>query len=796
MATRILGPTGSRRRRRFLVLGPIVLVFALLLPTLVFASAVPPPGAPNDPTFEFDGNLLTELSQPGVLDWANPGNVAAHSAVITNATRTAAGSCTGSSTIPANFTLGGPNSVGQGLLVCDGTISKQTPNDANGFTQGQHEDEGENPINWVVKAVSSPKKTDLSEVYIYGKVFDSPFDADLLANNLMFIFDAGRLDTNGDFHVDFEMNQAAQTDCGDTNVDTVCQPRTVNDVLVSYDSVGGTAAPLATVFLWKTELDVGESCESSQGDINSPTLGGCYVLLDSPPAVGGFQAAQGAFNTTEIDAAPWKAVVCDPTSIESSQQCTLRSKIPAGGNMEGYIDIEGFVDNFDLCPGFGQISAKSRSSSGINASLQDTTGALPVDASICGSIIVEKLDGNGDPLPGASFTFDPDPLDRDGTAEIADGGTGDAADGDNGYVCVDDALFGSYDITETGVPAGYFGDTDTETINVTDPSTCAERLDEDGVPLDPADVDASFENLKGSIIIEKVAGDGTTLIPGAEFTITPSPVTGEDSLDVLDGDANDQADDSDGRICIDNVFIVDNAATDYDIVEKTPPPGWFGDGDTQTVTVGSPSTCADRLAEDPIVSDTEFVNLKGSIIIRKEAKNANTADAHDLFGGATFSISPNPLTGAAPPLSVTDDTANNTLDVDQFGGAGLICIDGVANLGGGSYSITETNSNNAAYKKDDDTVSVSVSSASTCSGRGTSATPDALFENIPLSKITVTFESLAGAGVTKAKIACPPEAADPTPDATPNAFDDTSESFTDLVPTSPATYNCTVEIDP
>ena len=381
-------------------------------------------------------------------------------------------------------------------------------------------------------------------------------------------------------------------------------------------------------------------------------------------------------------------------------------------------------------------------------------------------------------------------------AEIADGGTLDAADADNGFVCVDDALFGDYDITETGVPAGYFGDADTETVSVTNPSTCAERLDEDGVPLDPADVDASFENLKGSIIIEKVDGDGT-LIPGAEFTLTPSPVTGEGSLDVLDGDANDQADDSDGRICIDDVFIIDNTDTEYTIVEKTPPPGWFGDDDEQTVTVSSPSTCADHLDDTPIVPDTEFVNEKGSIIIRKEAKNANTLDQHDLFGGATFRISPNPLTGAAmSTLDVTDDTAGNAMDVDQFGGAGLICIDDVVNLAGGSFSITETNSNNAAYKKDDSTESVTVSAASSCTGRGTSDDPDALFENIPLSKITVTFESLAGAGVTKAKIACPPEAADPTPDGTPDAFDDTSESFTDLVPTSPATYNCTVEIDP
>src|SRR4029450_5872675 len=90
------------------------------------------------------------------------------------------------------------------------------------------------------------------------------------------------------------------------------------------------------------------------------------------------------------DAAPWKAVVCDPTSIESSQQCTIRSKIPAGGNMEGYIDISGFIPNFDLCPGFGQVSAKSRSSSGINASLQDTSGALGVNASVCRSLLIRE----------------------------------------------------------------------------------------------------------------------------------------------------------------------------------------------------------------------------------------------------------------------------------------------------------------------------------------------------------------------------------------------------------------------
>jgi hypothetical protein len=75
--------------------------------------------------------------------------------------------------------------------------------------------------------------------------------------------------------------------------------------------------------------------------------------------------------------------------------------------MEGYIDITGFVPDFSLCPGFGQLSAKSRSSSGINASLQDTTGALPINASICGSILIHKEDGANNPLAGAEFTISP-----------------------------------------------------------------------------------------------------------------------------------------------------------------------------------------------------------------------------------------------------------------------------------------------------------------------------------------------------------------------------------------------------
>jgi hypothetical protein len=65
------------------------------------------------------------------------------------------------------------------------------------------------------------------------------------------------------------------------------------------------------------------------------------------------------------------------------------------------------------------------------------------------------------------------------------------------------------------------------------------------------------------------------------------------------------------------------------------------------------------------------------------------------------------------------------------------------------------------------------------------------FGNTPLSTITVSFTSQV-AGGTAAQISCTGLTATP-PDGTPSAFDDTSESFQDLLP---GTYTCTVVIDP
>ncbi len=840
--TRIVGPSGSRRRKRWTLFGPLVIAIALIVPTIVWASALPPNpsggGSSSTNKFEFDGNLRVQTSQPGNLDWApylSPDS-GSDQAVINGVTRSIpsgnnTSSCAGgpgsSLYVPADpnvtpnpplapFTLGN-GSVGQGVIVCDGTISKQTPDDTNGYVQGGHEDQGENPVLWNIAKASSPKKTDLSEVYVYGMVFDSPFDADTQHNNLLMVFDAGRLDTNGDFHVDFEMNQKAITNCGDSghgSETTVCQPRTAGDILVSYDSSGGGTPPVATVFEWQHPPTSGP-CASSQGTDAAPTDGGCYVLRANPPQADGFQAAQGVFNSAEIPAAPWRAVVCDPTSIQSSPQCTIRDVVPANGNMEGYIDITGFLPNFSLCPGFGEITARSRSSSGINASLQDTTGSIPVNASVCGSLIIKKTNEAGALVPGAGYTVTPGVTDRTGTTVVADGDTADHSDANNGLVCLDNVLFGSYSVAETTVPAGYFGDPSSQTFNVTNASTCADRLNADGSLKTGESADVTFTNKLGSILIKKLGrlANGTTpLLGGATFQIAPDSRLGAASGTTVLVSDNGTADTThladvsaaNGVICVDGVRNL-GPGSDYTVTESSPPSGWFADTTSVNVPVHSASKCSDRLNADGTIKnggspDATFTNVKGSLLIRKEAKDHSctaagfrgttaapdcVASGFALFGGATFTITPSP-TSAAASLDVTDGQAGPPIDANST--AGLICIDNVADPGAGGYSIVETNANNVNYTKDGSTKSVTQASISKtlCSARVTTAgSEDAKFTNTPLSQLEVIFTSSAGPGVTAATIN------DCQGGATQTAFSDST--FGSL---PPGTYTCTIVIDP
>jgi hypothetical protein len=152
----------------------------------------------------------------------------------------------------------------------------------------------------------------------------------------------------------------------------------------------------------------------------------------------------------------------------------------------------------------------------------------------------------------------------------------------------------------------------------------------------------------------------------------------------------------------------------------------------------------------------------GAIKISKTSTKGNAP-----LAGATFAI-----TSGGTPIAGSPFTTGND---------GTVCVD---HLAFGTYSVQETAAP-PGYAIDDTTAhDVSVSANSTC-GDGNEATFAA--SDTPLSKITVSFQSLAGPGVTSATVQCTGDSsASPLPEDTPKVLNNLP----------PGTYSCTVVVDP
>jgi hypothetical protein len=253
------------------------------------------------------------------------------------------------------------------------------------------------------------------------------------------------------------------------------------------------------------------TCATSSAGIGVPP--GCYVLQTAPAqGPNGEPSAFALFNSTEINSPPWQSVGCDPVTGDNKQGCKLRTKMPAGGDMEAYVDLTAFIPNFNPCPGFGQVNPKSRSSSGISASLQDDAGAIPFNVSICKSLLIRKeakdasTAATNDLLGGATFTITPNPVTGTGSLDVTDNGTGD----DNstaGLVCLKASADGPFSISEKTAPANYLKDTSTKTNVAAANSDCSTRATTAGSE------DAKFVNTPLSSIEVKftsLAGAGKT----------------------------------------------------------------------------------------------------------------------------------------------------------------------------------------------------------------------------------------------------------------------------------------------
>jgi len=183
-------------------------------------------------------------------------------------------------------------------------------------------------------------------------------------------------------------------------------------------------------------------------------------------------------------------------------------------------------------------------------------------------------------------------------------------------------------------------------------------------------------------------------------------------------------------------------------------------GSTVSTDLSTRKVTIDLKAEDTI--DCTYTNTlqQGAIKIHK----TTSKDGGDL-AGAEFDI-----------RKASDDSlvAHVTTDSD-----GLACQDGLLF---GDYKVKETAAP-SGYAIDDATEhTVTVDNAATC---GSGNEESISFSDTPLSKITVSFESLAAGDPTSATIDCG-SGVEPLPEATPKVLDDLP----------PGTYTCTVVVDP
>ena len=299
-----------------------------------------------------------------------------------------------------------------------------------------------------------------------------------------------------------------------------------------------------------------------------------------------------------------------------------------------------------------------------------------------GSLAWEKRATDTNPvlLAGATFAISPNPLTGVGTLTVLDGGVYDADGLANGVLQVNNVLLSTYTITETIAPPGYALD-DVASRSLTVSSGTLNAVIGVQGSDQPGNTNASdFHNRLGSLAWEKRATDtNPVLLGGATFAINPNPQTGVGTLTVVDGGLYDADGLANGVLQVNNVLL-----GTYTITETVAPPGFAIDN------VASRSLTVSSLVLNAVIGvqgsdqpgDTnasDFHNqLSSSLAWEKRATDTNPV----LLAGATFEISPDPLTGVGT-LIVVD---GGVYDVDGLANGVLQ----VANVLPGTYTITET----------------------------------------------------------------------------------------------------------
>jgi Prealbumin-like fold domain len=482
MTERILGPTDSRRRRRFLLV-PFAALAALVL---VMAASGGPVGTAAG--FEDDdGNLAPQA--PINFDW--------NSFAPTTWTGT------------APFRQSAKTTAGWSFV---GLEDAQATNSDTGFAGGTKQDDA----CATVGGSKAPNKDDLKRIYLSTKTVSGHVFLELAWVRIP------QNTTSASAHVGFEFNKS-QTACGPASDGLVT--RTAGDMLIVYDFEGGSATPVLTLRRWVTSgaCEVGSSSPPCWGPATNLTAGGFAEgavnvgtqVTDNIAPSPGEQLNDSEFGEAGVDLTA--AGVFGVNQCESFGKAYAVSRSSGNSAQAAMKDLVGPA-NFILS-NCGQVKIIKRTiPRGVNQ-----------DFSFTSTLAGGEILCTPDTTP-ALFTLNDD----------AGVDTVPPAAGGNTELCANVPI-GSYTVTEGADPAGFVfvSVTCTDPDNGTTTSGKVATIDLDANEL----VTCIYTNQQqlGAIKITKTAknktlGSGDQPHAGVTFTIDSTDVvTGADGTACLDG---------------------------------------------------------------------------------------------------------------------------------------------------------------------------------------------------------------------------------------------------------------------
>jgi hypothetical protein len=403
------------------------------------APAAPPsmPSAPKSTPKPTSKPSVTPAKTPAKTPAITPAlkNAAAGAIVAAPVTKKASVSLTSALAPLVVPCVGGPGTVVGGFEI-DGNLCTNVPGNLDWDTVGMTTDdgfgdhttftggtsEGDNPAGWSLGTTSPNGKTDIGQVWAYSQsVAGTVYGYFALTNDST---------SGGTSQYDVEYNQAGPNGNG-------MPVRTPGDLLFRFSSTGSQPIVFTDAKKWTLQ--------------SSPSWSGASCF-----AVTGTNAG-------------WCTV---PIPMGVFAQATSTD----GTFFEGAINISLLFGAGNCTGNFGSVDIRSvTGNSFYSSALKDYVTPLSVNTpSTCGTLIINKADGGGAPLAGATFSVspNPDPTKNPATPySITDNGAGDS-DPAPGVIKISPVTPGvAYTVTETAAPPGYLLDNPSGTS--TNPQTVA-----------------------------------------------------------------------------------------------------------------------------------------------------------------------------------------------------------------------------------------------------------------------------------------------------------------------------------